>query len=122
MTSLPGPTNCKQWGAQNVVIKGSHDHNQPLIHNYVLLADGTDFWMDNRFVKTNKVNGAGDSFSAIITAELAKGQPVAKAIKRANQFVDVAIHHPLAVGQNFGPINHWAGEKSFTNDSDSIDG
>ncbi|HJA46848.1 MAG TPA: bifunctional hydroxymethylpyrimidine kinase/phosphomethylpyrimidine kinase [Candidatus Limosilactobacillus excrementigallinarum] len=119
---VEGAHQLQAMGAQNVVIKGSHDQAQPLIHNYVLLADGTDFWMNNRFVKTNKVNGAGDSFSAIITAELAKGQPVVNAIKRANQFVDVAIHHPLAVGQNFGPINHWAGEKAFTNDNDSIDG
>lgn len=104
----------QQMGAKNVVIKGQHlaDQTEP-IHNYVLLENGHDFWINNKFVKTTKLNGAGDSFSAIITAELAKGTSVGNAIKRANNFVDVAIHHPLAIGQNFGPINHWAAQKSL---------
>lgn len=104
----------QQMGAQNIVIKGQHlpEQTEP-IHNYVLLADGHDFWINNKFVKTNQLNGAGDSFSAIITAELAKGNDVSHAIKRANNFVDVAIHHPLAIGKNFGPINHWAAQKSL---------
>ncbi|WP_295731469.1 bifunctional hydroxymethylpyrimidine kinase/phosphomethylpyrimidine kinase [uncultured Limosilactobacillus sp.] len=111
---IAGAHELQQMGAKNVVIKGQHDakHNS-IIHNYVLLADGTSFWLDNQFVKTKKLNGAGDSFSAIITAELAKGNSISNAIKRANHFVDVAIHHPLAIGQSFGPINHWAGEQSL---------
>ena len=104
----------QKMGAQNVVIKGPHESEQDSqIHNYVLLASGEEFWMDNNFVKTNKLNGAGDSFSAIITAELAKGQPVKNAIQTANNFVDVAIHHPLSIGKKFGPINHWAGQRSL---------
>lgn len=104
----------QKMGAQNVVIKGPHESEQDYqIHNYVLLASGEEFWMDNNFVKTNKLNGAGDSFSAIITAELAKGQPVKNAIQTANNFVDVAIHHPLSIGKKFGPINHWAGQRSL---------
>lgn len=104
----------QQMGAQNVVIKGKYlaDQEEP-IHNYVLLVNGCDFWIHNKFVKTTKLNGAGDSFSAIITAELAKGNPVEQAIKRANNFVDIAIHHPLTIGKNFGPINHWAGQRSL---------
>lgn len=104
----------QKMGARNVVIKGQHqgEHTKQ-IHNYVLLANGDDFWMDNNFVKTAKLNGAGDSFSAIITAELAQEHSVEHAIKRANNFVDVAIHHPLAIGKKFGPINHWAGQESL---------
>lgn len=111
---IDGAHRLQQMGAKNVVIKGRHDpQRDSLIHNYVLLSDGSSFWLDNQLVKTTKLNGAGDSFSAIITAELAKGNSVPNAIKRANHFVDAAIHHPLAIGQNFGPINHWAGAQSL---------
>lgn len=101
----------QHMGAKNVVIKGPHEPDaQSLLHNYVLLADGQDFWMDHGFVNTLKLNGAGDSFSALITAELAKGSPIDKAIKKADRFVDAAIHHPLSIGKRIGPINHWAGQ------------
>lgn len=104
----------QKMGAQNVVIKGQHSNNQTKqIHNYVLLNNGDSFWINNDLVKTTKLNGAGDSFSAIITAELAKGHSVKAAIQRANNFVDAAIHYPLSIGDAFGPINHWAGQRSL---------
>lgn len=103
----------QRLGAANVVINGKHPRGdqEPVISSLVLLADGQSFWINNEFVKAKKANGAGDTFSAIIAAELAKGQPVLTAIERANDFVVAAIKKPLGIGQNFGPLNHWAGQK-----------
>ncbi|WP_295747472.1 bifunctional hydroxymethylpyrimidine kinase/phosphomethylpyrimidine kinase [uncultured Limosilactobacillus sp.] len=102
----------QQIGAANVVIKGKHPtgDQEPVISSLVLLADGQSFWINNEFVKAKKANGAGDTFSAIIAAELAKGQPVLTAIEQANDFVVAAIKKPLGIGQHFGPLNHWAGQ------------
>lgn len=111
---IDGAHQLQALGAKNVVIKGQHlpDQTAP-VHNYILLENGHDFWIHNPIVHTTNLNGAGDSFSAIITAELAKGNSVEDAIRKANDFVDAAIRHPLAIGQSFGPINHWAAEKSL---------
>ena len=96
-------------GAQYIVLKGAHhfDH-QTEVHDYVLLADGSSHWSSHPFVNTQRINGTGDSFSAVITAELAKGTPLLTAIQIAVTFVHRAISQPLAVGHRFGPINHWS--------------
>lgn len=112
---MNGAQKLQKMGADNVVIKGSHIPDQNgQIHSYVLLKNGQDFWMNNDFVKTNKINGAGDSFAAIITAEIAKGASTADAIKAADQFIAASLQYPLSIGKKFGPINHWAGESSLT--------
>ncbi|PWG00129.1 bifunctional hydroxymethylpyrimidine kinase/phosphomethylpyrimidine kinase [Levilactobacillus bambusae] len=96
-------------GVPNVVIKGNHaDPTQTEVRDYVLLASGKDFWLSAPYHQTERLNGTGDSLSACITAELAKGRPVEAAIRTAKQFVNVAIGNPIDVGHKVGPINHWA--------------
>lgn len=96
-------------GAKNVVIKGQHVAGQTTpVKDFVRLADQTTFWLTQPYVPTDRVNGTGDSFSAIIAAELAKGATVAAAIRRANELVHAAIANGLTVGHQYGPINHWA--------------
>lgn len=66
--------------------------------------------MSKPFIQTSRLNGTGDAFSAIIAAELAKGQDVTAAVRRAKDAVYAAIANPLTVGHKFGPINHWAAQ------------
>lgn len=102
----------QQMGAKNVVIKGPHfSDDSQFIYTYVLLQNGNGTWIRHPFVKTSKVNGTGDSFSAFITAEMAKGTPVIEAVARADSFIAAAVSHPLPIGQHFVPINHWAGQQ-----------
>ena len=99
----------QQLGAKNVVIKGDHPVGKiDDVRDFVLLADGTSFWMADNYVDTQRVNGTGDTLSAVITAELAKQTPIAEAIKIAHDYVHVAIEQEIAVAHKFGPINHWA--------------
>lgn len=99
----------QKLGAKNVMIKGRHDDaEQDVVSDYVLLENGEHFWLTEPYVHTNRVNGTGDSLSAVITAEIAKGRDVATAIKIAKKFVHQAIANPIEVGHQFGPINHWA--------------
>lgn len=101
----------QELGAKNVVIKGSHgDTVQDSVDDLALLENGHHFWMSKPFIKTSRLNGTGDTFSAIIAAELAKGQDVATAVQRAKDAVYAAIANPLLVGHKFGPINHWAAQ------------
>lgn len=96
-------------GAKNIYIKGNHQQiNQRAVHDYVLLADGTSFWLAGPYHDTDHVNGTGDSLSACIAAELAKGASAEEAMRVAKLYVNVAIGSSLSVGHKFGPINHWA--------------
>lgn len=100
-----------EMGAKNVVVKGAHsDDAQDTVDDLVLLEDGHHFWMSKPFIQTSRLNGTGDAFSAIIAAELAKGQDVAAAVRQAKDAVYAAIANPLTVGHKFGPINRWAAQ------------
>lgn len=99
----------KALGAKNIVLKGSHhDPNQTKVSDYILLESGKSFWLTCDFFDTDRKNGTGDSLSACIAAELAKGNSVEDACRVAKKFVDAAIKSEIQVGHKFGPINHWA--------------
>lgn len=109
---LKAARKLQQLGANNVVIKGLHDNPQQAdVDDLVLLEDGSHFIMTKPFVNTTHINGTGDTFSATITAELAKGQSVKKAVQIAKEAVYAAIANEIAVGHKFGPVNHWATAK-----------
>ncbi|WP_283679001.1 bifunctional hydroxymethylpyrimidine kinase/phosphomethylpyrimidine kinase [Lentilactobacillus sp. Marseille-Q4993] len=96
-------------GAKNVVVKGpQRQENQTTSVDYILLEDGEGFFLEEPYHDTSRVNGTGDSLSACIAAELAKGNDVKSAIKIAKSFVNTAIENEIMVGHKFGPINHWA--------------
>ena len=99
----------QKFGVKNVVIKGWHNQkNQSEVADYVLLANGSDFWLRHSYFDTTHINGTGDTLSATIAAEIAKGTDVATAIKIGHDVTTAAIEHEIAVGHQFGPINQWA--------------
>lgn len=98
-------------GAKNIVAKGSHAlADQTTVRDFILLESGEEFWLSQPYHATDRVNGTGDSLSACITAEIAKGTPMKRAITIAKAFVNTAIGQPIEVGHKFGPINHWAAQ------------
>lgn len=110
---VAGAVKLQQMGAKNIVIKGQHHTgDRKTVDDYVLLEDGTSFWLKEAYIDTNRVNGTGDTFSAVIAAELAKGNTVEEAIRTAKKVVHVSIANSIQVGHKFGPINHWAGQQA----------
>lgn len=93
-------------GVKNVLIKGKHDADHQTATDYVLMADGSDFWLTEKTVNTKHINGTGDTLSACITAELAKGKSLATSIKIAKKYTHNAIMNEIDVGHKYGPINH----------------
>ncbi|MDR0921647.1 MAG: bifunctional hydroxymethylpyrimidine kinase/phosphomethylpyrimidine kinase [Lactobacillales bacterium] len=101
----------KALGAKNVIVKGRHDsEEQKEVKDFVLLEDDTEIWLSESYIATDRVNGTGDTLSATIAAELARGIDVETAIRVAKKFVHRAISNEIEVGHKYGPINHWAGE------------
>lgn len=95
-------------GAKHIVIKGGHDdHSGEQVVD--LLYDGTDFTeLYGQRIHTQHTHGTGCTFSAAITAELAKGASVVQAVQTARDFIQAAIEHQLGLGQGHGPTNHFA--------------
>ncbi|CUS25386.1 phosphomethylpyrimidine kinase [Paucilactobacillus oligofermentans DSM 15707 = LMG 22743] len=96
-------------GTKNVMIKGQRTGNsQKTVDDFVLLENGKEFWLPAQFFDTDRRNGTGDTLSAFIAAELAKGTNVEQSIRIAREFVTNAIQTEIKVGHKYGPINHWA--------------
>jgi len=90
-------------GARAVLVKGGHLEGD----------DAVDVFYDGRIfhelraarIETRHTHGTGCQLSAAITAQLARGRPLAEAVARAKRFISVAIAGGLDVGQGAGPAN-----------------
>ncbi|MEH7111327.1 bifunctional hydroxymethylpyrimidine kinase/phosphomethylpyrimidine kinase [Neobacillus niacini] len=97
-------------GVKNVIIKGGHDEDGHVAVD--LLFDGKEFTtFSSKRVLTKNTHGTGCTFSAAITAELAKGLSVWEAVSKAKKFIQAAIEDGFQIGQGHGPTNHWAYRK-----------
>lgn len=94
-------------GVGNVVIKGGHDEDANQAVD--VLFDGKDFtYFKSERIPTKNTHGTGCTFSAAMTAELAKGAYIKGAVKTAKSFIQAAIEADLGLGAGHGPTNHWA--------------
>ncbi|MBT2679640.1 bifunctional hydroxymethylpyrimidine kinase/phosphomethylpyrimidine kinase [Bacillus sp. ISL-35] len=94
-------------GAKNVVIKGGHDEETN--ESVDVLFDGREFsYFFAPRIETKNTHGTGCTFSAAITAQLAKGSSVHEAVSAGKDFIQAAIANPLNIGNGHGPTNHWA--------------
>jgi len=93
----------EELGAQAVVLKGGHIEGDESVD--ILYYSGTFKEFRAKRIHTKNTHGTGCSFSAAITAELAKGKPIDEAVKIAKMFVTAAIEHGLQLGRGCGPVN-----------------
>jgi hydroxymethylpyrimidine/phosphomethylpyrimidine kinase len=99
-----------ELGVQTVVIKGGHDEDET--ESTDLLYDGLEFHtFTNKRIPTKNTHGTGCTFSAALTAELAKGASVYDAVLTAKEFIQAAIEDGIEVGHGHGPTNHGAFRK-----------
>ena len=91
-------------GAKNVLIKGGH-----------LPGAAIDILFDGKFhefcaprIETRHTHGTGCTYSAAITAELAKGIELVEAVRKAKAFLCDAIRTNPGLGSGSGPLNHHA--------------
>lgn len=96
-----------ELGPQLVVIKGGHDEESAAMID--LIYDGAAFTeLTGQRIMTPHTHGTGCTFSAAITAELAKGRNPVQAVEVARAFIQAAIEDGLGLGNGHGPTNHWA--------------
>ncbi|WP_141603710.1 pyridoxine/pyridoxal/pyridoxamine kinase [Terrilactibacillus laevilacticus] len=100
-------------GSRYVIVKGGSKLNTDKAVD--VLYDGQDFELiESEKIDTPYIHGAGCTYSAAITAELAKGRSVKEAIQTAKDFITEAIRHSFKLNQYVGPTDHSAYKKSLT--------
>ena len=91
-------------GATNVIVKGGHLSGDAID----VLFDGRAFiYYGSERLQTKNTHGTGCTFSAAITAELAKGNDLQSAVKIAKDYVTNAIRYSYDIGTGRGPVNHF---------------
>ena len=98
-------------GVKNVVIKGGHRLETDNAEDILITEDGEVVSLSAERVDTARTHGTGCTYSACITAELAKGKSVKEAVTTAKGFIAAAISDGILVGHGHGPTNHWAYRK-----------
>ncbi|MBC7186119.1 MAG: bifunctional hydroxymethylpyrimidine kinase/phosphomethylpyrimidine kinase [Calditrichaeota bacterium] len=90
-------------GARAVVVKGGHrtaDATDVLFDGHTMLE------LQGQRLANPHTHGSGCTFSAAIAAGLAKGQPLAEAVRGAKAFVTKAIAHAQQLGKGIAGLNH----------------
>ena len=91
-------------GPRWVVIKGGHRRDAPID----LVFDGETFTeLPAERIETNNTHGTGCTFSAAITAYLARGLPPGDAIGEAKRFITGALQASFQIGAGHSPVNHF---------------
>jgi hydroxymethylpyrimidine/phosphomethylpyrimidine kinase len=95
----------RELGAKAVLIKGGHLEGD----STDLLFDGDQFHeFPASRITTPHTHGTGCTYSAAITAVLARGQALVDAVARAKWFIHEAICTNPGLGHGCGPVNHHA--------------
>jgi len=93
------------YGPKAVLVKGGHLEEKKGALD--VLYDGCAFYeMWAERIQTNTTHGTGCTYSAAITAYLARGYGLVEAVERAKHYVTGAIKHGFALGKGHGPLNH----------------
>jgi hydroxymethylpyrimidine/phosphomethylpyrimidine kinase len=94
-------------GAKNVLVKGGHLDADDALD--VLFEPGHGFReFSSPRITTRHTHGTGCTYSAAITAELAKGSALREAIAIGKTFISEAIRTAPGLGSGTGPLNHHA--------------
>ena len=93
-------------GCKSVVIKGGHLTGKA--KDYLFTGSDSPYVWESERINTKHTHGTGCTFSAVITAELAKGNSLEKSVDIAKKFITAAIKNSPELGHGNGPVNHIA--------------
>jgi hydroxymethylpyrimidine/phosphomethylpyrimidine kinase len=105
-------------GCKAVLIKGGHFSGEPVD---LLVGCGAPRYLEGQRIETQNTHGTGCTYSAAITAELAKGETLERAVSTAKAFIQQAIESAPVFGAGYGPINFFADVDEAVNTSGRSD-
>ena len=95
-------------GPEAVVITGGRRSSDVAID--VAVVGGEEIRFESAWIDTPNVRGSGDTLSAAIAAELAKGASAIEAVRRAHAYTQAALQAGAQwrLGAGQGPLGHFA--------------
>jgi hydroxymethylpyrimidine/phosphomethylpyrimidine kinase len=99
-------------GAGAALVKGGHLEGDVVVD---ILYDGDEFrsWRRPKLPTTN-THGTGCTLAAAITAGLAHGEPLVRAVEGGLDYVHRAIRTAPDLGSGHGPLNHFVSARPVT--------
>lgn len=98
-------TIVEEYGAKAAIVKGGHIGEESGEAIDILYYEGEFREYRAPRIRDGCTHGTGCSFSAAITAELAKGKGLVEAIGVAKKFITMAIKYGLKIGKGHCPVN-----------------
>jgi hydroxymethylpyrimidine/phosphomethylpyrimidine kinase len=95
-----------EMGAHAALVKGGHLASGERVLD--VLYDGDVRVFRGKRIDTKNTHGTGCTLSAAITAQLATGESLHAAVRRAIDYVHLAIETAPGLGDGHGPLNHLA--------------
>ncbi len=96
----------RDLGAAAVLVKGGRLPGEEAVD---LFYDGTEYVrLAAPRIDTPHTHGTGCTYSAAITALLARGETLVEAVRQAKHFISRAIAGAPGLGHGHGPVDHWA--------------
>jgi hydroxymethylpyrimidine/phosphomethylpyrimidine kinase len=99
-----------EMGPRSVLIKGGHFKDAAT--DLLVTAPGEERFYSSPRINTSHTHGTGCTYSAAITAGLAKGLALPDAVAHAKAYITQAIATNPGLGRGTGPVNHHAGVSS----------
>jgi hydroxymethylpyrimidine/phosphomethylpyrimidine kinase len=94
-----------QMGARAALVKGGHLPG-PEVMDVLVTPEGVAHFCHRR-IETRSGHGTGCTLSAAVTAGLALGRPLRRAVTDALEFVQRALARAPGLGAGHGPLNHF---------------
>ncbi|MBP2551167.1 hydroxymethylpyrimidine/phosphomethylpyrimidine kinase [Neorhizobium galegae] len=97
------------FGARAVLMKGGHGEGAESV-DYLVTTDEV-LPLSAPRIDTRNDHGTGCTLAAAVTANLAKGLPLAEAARKAKAYLQAALEggRELAIGGGRGPVHHFHG-------------
>jgi hydroxymethylpyrimidine/phosphomethylpyrimidine kinase len=92
-------------GPVAVLVKGGHLEGRAAD---LLVTRESVEWFESERVDTPHTHGTGCTYSAAITANVARGMALADAVRAAKRYIAEAIRTNPGLGGGHGPVNHFA--------------
>jgi hydroxymethylpyrimidine/phosphomethylpyrimidine kinase len=93
-------------GARAVLVKGGHIEGLPI--DVLATREGMLVEVGGERIDTRHTHGTGCTYSAAITAQLARGLSLEEAIRTAKSWLTEALRSAPGIGSGVGPVDHFA--------------